>query len=275
MTIGLRIFADAPFGEGTLIDLVDTFEGDGINDTFTLVNLSGLLVGAVAFIDATVLIRGVGFEVVDDTVVFTAVPANGSIIVVPGVSSVNYLVQDRTGANTQTLQLYFLDPDEISTKIYENHSEETDILISAVDLIGSGAEVDWIEFAPQLGDGTAGTYEAAGDPLVLADISVGDTLQDVNTGDDIEVTDGADWEEGWMININPGEANNEIVRIVSIAANIITTSGLSESHLAAEPIYHCGYGFFARLTVPDEATGYNAARLGNISYSPKYAEDVR
>lgn len=267
MSIGFTLFTDAPYNTGTAVDQVDVFEGDGTTTDFDLVNLTGLLVGDTVIVDAVTYRRSEGgFSVSGDTIVFAEAPPDGSTIVVPGVGYFNLSCTDTDGTNVALTQGFAVDPDTIHEKQYIATPPNTAILLSLRDWIAaSGAEADWFQLALMNGDGTEGTYMDPGEDLEIPARTAVDNLAADQSGDDIEVTDGTRFEEGDIIHINPGRANQEIVMVVSIAGDVLTTSGLNYSdHVTGESVYVNGVGFFIKATVPDNAAGHLPVALADV-----------
>lgn len=270
MPLGHRIFVDFPFDTGTVLDPVDTYTADGILTTFTLLYKTGLLVGNIVLVDSVVYYRDLGaFDVVGNTIVFPTAPPAGAKIVVPGMGYLPISCTDRSsdGSNVGVRHFFYVDADTIHLYKYQPTPPETDILISAYDMItSSGAQEAWTQFALADGNGDPGVYGAAGDPLRIPAIEVQDEAQVDPSGDDITVADGSQFEEGWLIAVNaPGQSNFEVVTIVSIAGDVLTTSGFNYiDHVAGEPVYHCGIKGYMKTTVPDNATGHAVATLVDV-----------
>jgi hypothetical protein len=73
-----------------------------------------------------------------------------------------------------------------------------------------------------------------------------------------------DFIVGDYIVINRGNVTEEVVKIVGKTTTTFTVTELNYNHEIGETIYSCARKFWAKLTVPEDATGNTAQNFYDI-----------
>lgn len=263
----IGLFNGAPFTTATEVDQNDFFTGNGVNTTFDVINKPALSVGAVVQTTAAQYFRynsGFSVNLGLSKVTLATAPANLSKGVIPGINKINIRAYDQavvpgvTNPNIGTTIFYVADPFDIGVFEYLASVGFAGISVQPTDHdTGGGAAASWIQLAPMLPDGTEGTYGAPGAALNLGDIkgmsTVSVNFSSLSTS--ITVADGTQFVAGNYIAINVVGLNYEIVRVTNVVGNVLTILPCNSNHLAGEVIYQCGWGAYAKLTLPTSQTG--------------------
>ncbi len=172
------------------------------------------------------------------------------VLLIPGVISIAAWVGD-----TDTIHLYS----------YSAAPGNSGIKIEVADLnVTLGADPSWVQFAPALADGTAGTFLSAGTPIFIAALSAADALTAPATASStsIIISDTSSFTAGQWIKIGTGGPFPEIVQIGAIPnGTTLTISPLNYNHSTSETVYNCLIKIWIKVTVPLNAAGGNAINL--------------
>lgn len=275
MALGLRIFNNLPLGNATVTDPYVILTGDGTT-TFYLGAGNGAYVGNDVLINSVVVEKGFGFTVSGDYITFTTAPANGATIVIPGIGYVPLSCTDTTGTNVATTMVYLADYDQIYQYTYGPTPPNSTILLAPYNFTsGSGSQTSWFQLSLADGNNNPIGYTAAGGTLAVPSITAQDKLQAANSGANITVATGSNFSSGYLLLMNPGAPNAEIVTVVSVASNTLTTTGFNFTHAANEPVYHCGFPVLVKATVPNNAAGHVPTALMNCGLRRTYRASFR
>lgn len=260
----LDIYRDEPFNEGTLVDLVDIFTGDGSTVTFTVSNKTGTRIGStIQFDNIQYYQYNGGFTKSGNSFTLDSAPPENSQGVVPGITTITISAFDQDDIPGQTtpreaeVALYLVDPTEAALYEYENLPTNSGIALCFSDLITStGADTTWVQLAcSDPSTGLALSYLATGECLYTPNISsFGLLASSISSGASSFMCDSAsDFIDGDYIVINSGNPTQEITKISSIDETTIYTEELNFAHSAGETIYACGRKFWMKLTIPLDA----------------------
>lgn len=272
----LRCYRDQPFSLTEIVDQVDIYISDGTPD-YTLSNLTNIQVGSTIQFDQTQYYRyNGGFTVSGDTVTLSSAPLSGAQGVIPGLNclTVNAFDTDDvpgvTNPRVKEIEFYIGNNQDIYLESYEGLPGQPGIQIGFVTLISSGgADNTWLQLAcsTQDSDGTAMTYAAATSSIYSLPIDgfalLSSTSVSANSTSFIVSGVSGTFLAGDYIRLNPGEVNDETVHLISITEGVsggtrFETSPLNYSHSSGEPIYDAIRKFWAKLTVPLNATSHTA-----------------
>lgn len=266
-TPALRRYINTPFNAATEVHLIDQATGDGTTSTWTLANKTGLQLGASVQVDGDLHPRFTGAATVDgnDVSLLSAPPLSAQIIF-PGSGAIKLNASDQNDALGRVVEkaVYIADISTIQFYEYSAYPGDSGIKLQFSHLITADpSAASWFQLAPALADGTAGTYGAAGDPLYTGDISASDVLTGATSigATSLNVVDGSQFTAGDYIMIAYGTADQEVVKITSIASNTLTVVGCTYAHSISDTVLTCGRKFWIKMTIPLNATSGLARNL--------------
>lgn len=269
----LKIFRDATFSIVNEIDLVDTFTGNGVTTSFTLSNKVGLRIGASVQAESIVYNRyNGGFTLAGDTFTLSSAPPSSSQIVAPGISALVMAAFDQAvvdgvvNPRVKETSFYVGNIDDIHNEYYEQLPATPGISLLFTDLISAaGAQTSWVQLACATQDlaGTAMTYTATGATLYTAELSAfGTVASSMWAGTTSLITNTASsFYIGDYIIINRGDVTQEVCKIVARSGTTLTITATNYAHSVGVPVYACARKFWAKLTIPLNATGNVAANF--------------
>lgn len=280
--MALTIFYQDPFITGvTEVGQIDTFTGDGIEDTFPLVNKTYLDVGSTIQIgtEEPLLWTGGFTKNNDDTITVASTPLAGSQGVIPAVGIIQLQAYDQatvegvTDPLEGTTSVYFGDIEEIHLYKYEPRAGQVGIEILFVNNITSGGipDLSWVSTA----SGDSLSWTASGVSLYTDKLSGFGTLTaSSNSGTNTLLLDSATGTDYFIADdfviINIGNPTAEIRRISSISYNTLTLSASFDyPHYIGEPVFSCLRQLDLRMVVPENFTANTAKNYYNISYKIK------
>ena len=249
------------FDISTQVGLMDYFTGDGVTTSFPLTNKSYLDTGSTIQVGNSQIWRNSGgFSGSGNTLNFAAPPTNGAVISVPATIRFQIgaygqaAVVGLSNPNIAEAPFFLADISEIASQTYQPTIGQTAILIQPVDNDSIyGALATWIELAPMLADGTAGSYGSAGAVLSETAIEAADNLASGISAlaTSITVADGSQFTAGRFLMIDAGVlGQQDIVQVLHIASNVLTITPSNLSHTSGAGVYEIGFGFWARLELP-------------------------
>lgn len=265
----IKLFNNMPLGSSNAVDRLDVYEGDGVNRIFQTLTKTVLRLANKVTAAALEWFRGTGTLTVDtgnNTFTTSTAPANGSVVLAPGITRVQWRVYTRAadGPISDTKRLVLADIEEIGVQAYRATDGETGLVVSVVDNDPeNGALAQWITFAPELLDGTPGTFGAAGAPITLPEVSGESSLSaDADFMDtSITVADGSQFQEGVIICVGYGTGTPDYVRVTDVTGNVLTITELGTSHSEDEPVFEVGWPFYAKCEVPEDTLDENASLI--------------
>lgn len=287
--MALIVYRDAPFFSGTEVDQSDFFTGTGATTAFTLARKGvNRLAGTVQFDGTQYYFYNGGFTKTGTGFVTNTAPALNTQGVAPGQSALLFDQlfdqDDVPGLDTprvQEIPFYLVDNSEIPLFEYVNIPSLGGIELSFVDMISSvGAQTSWVQLACASPDevGSALTYEATGTPLYTGTISAYGTLDasSAQSATSISVDLASGIGVGDYIMVNGGQPSQEIVKVIGYTApTTLTTTGQTYDHYSGETVYVCGRKFWAKCTVPLDATDGLAANYFDLSLRTRFAKRSR
>ena len=263
----IGLYVNTPFNIGTQVDYNDYFLGNGVDTQFTLVNKTGMELGAIIQAGNLQFAEfNEGFTKVGNTFTLSQVVGNATIIA-PGIIRAVLRAYDQTSVigvvnpNISETKLYIIDPADIGLQQYEKPPTLAGIRVTPVDkdIFGpsTAASASWIQFAPNLANNTPGTYGAGGAALFERDIKGRSTLTANSSigATSIDVVDGTKFAAGDFIQIDWSFGDAEIVYINSIASNTLNISPTSNAHVIGDNVHQVGWAFWAKLTLPAPVAG--------------------
>lgn len=274
--MSLEFFYAEDFLTVSDLDPVDTFVGDGVNDTFSLVQLTGSELAATITVENVQYYQFTGGMVKSgDTFTLSSVPALNSQIVAPGIIALVFAGFDQetvagvTNPRVVEIPFYLGDPTQIHLYNYTNLPQYTGIRISFVDLTsGFGAETSWCQLAcSSPTDGTAMTYGATGDYLLTGAIQGYSSLSASGTAgaSSLTVSSATDFTVGDYLIINPGDITQEIRKLKEKTSTTLGFfTNLEYNHAVAEDVHDMGRKFWAKVTIPLNAANNQAFNFHNL-----------
>lgn len=277
----LKRYWDTPFNPATELHALDVFTGDGVLDTFTLIFKNGLQVGQSVQVEGTLYPFFNGQAILDGLdVILATPPATGDKAIVPGQGSLVFPVSDQndTLGRVATIPLYFADIATPHLYRYKTVPGEAGIRLQFVNKnsTAAGAQASWFQLAPALPDGSMGTLLAGGAALYTPDMVGSDTLASTANISDgtITLNDASTFEEGDFVMIDQGLVSQETVKISTIAGNVLTVPyTIGVTHSAGASVLSVGRKFYARVTIPLNATLGNPQNWYNVGLST-YVREV-
>lgn len=279
----LFFYSATPFLPGTKVTPMDFAIGTGDPD-YDLLNKTGVELADLVQVEATQYFRSNGYSLTANTITFDTSPPINSRILFPGNHGLIFRVYDQDdvpGEATPRVakaQWWLADNEDIEQLEYIASSGLSGIEVSVYDFMPDvGAQTSWFQFAPALGDGSEGTYLAAGAPLVLNPITAKSFLDGTFTAPQtvLTVEDGSIFEIGEYIKINPSGGNVETVSITNITGNDLTISGIDLNHSNAEPVFAMGRKGWLKVTIPLNAVDNIASVLADISLRRRFDYEQR
>lgn len=261
--MALLFFNNTPFNSATELSPLDLFTGTGSQTAFTVTNKSGTGIGSTIQFDSTQYFRHLGgFSVAGNIATLSSAPPSNSQGVIPGISSLvlNAFDTDTVPITTPRIdakEFFIADVTEIGTMEYQPVTGQIGIQITFVDNITSvGPTLAWVQLACSDAAGNALAYAATGATLYTPNISYFSTLSASSAAlaSSITVVQASGYVLGDYVLINVGQATQEVVKITARSGNILTISGTNFNHFIGETVHTCGRKFWARLTVPVNAT---------------------
>jgi hypothetical protein len=274
--LALGIYYRTPANAGTLIGQSATFVGNNVDDTFPYAPVEN--VGSTLQYSSTEKRRydgGYSVDTVDGTVTIDAVPPLGAQGVIPSSNALVLSAYDSDsvyGVDDPRIDIEtFLigDPDTISTYSYSPVTGQPGIGLTFVNLITSVEPgVSWVQLACCDSTGSPLTFGATGDTLWITGFSAFTLVSasaNANTTT-IVVDDASTFLEGRYVKLNSGNVTSEIIQVSDISGNTMTmASSFNYPHYIGETIYECLAPIAAKLIVPSNATGGQAANFYNLA----------
>jgi len=280
--MGIYLFIDESFTAGAQLDPVDTFTGDGVTQTFTLVNKTAQRLGSTITVDGNQYYQSNGGftkNTSNNTFTMSVIPPLGSTIVAPGINQITFPVFDQevvpgvTDPRVKEQPLWIGDSTEIQNNYYTNLPQFNGIQLSLNDLVSSvGAQISWCQLA--CADGTTGlalTYEATGQPLYTGAIRAFGTVSAsaVAGASSIFCASASTFTVGDYVILNIGNATQEIRKISLVSSSSGGYLGFSTQfdfdHYVDELIYACGRKFWIKVTVPENAANNEAVNFYDVA----------
>ena len=268
--------------QSNVVDLVDTYVGDGITTTFTLVNKT------VSQLAATIQAGNIeyyfyngGFTINSGANTFTlaTAPPVGTQIVAPGIQQLTIAAFDQTNVlnvvnpNIQQSPFWLCDPTTINNLYYEPLPGYPGIQISLVQLIsGANAQLSWFQMACADASGNALTYGATGAPLYTGSLSAFTTLVCTTSslGNILYVGSASAFTPGDYVSVNIGAPTQEILHVIATNTSsnpnqlILDPSGTVYAHYPSELVFDCARKFWLQITVPENANDNQPVNVYNI-----------
>lgn len=276
MAIGF--YLSESFTSGELIDLVDVFVGNGVTTTFVCVNksvqrlASTITVGSVQYAQYN---GGFTKNVSNNSFTLASAPANGTVVVAPGINMLTFPVFDQDNVPGELKprvneQPFWLgDPTDINNQYYNNLPQFAGIQISINDLISAtGAQTSWCQLA--CADPTTGlamTYGATGVALYTAAIqSFGVAFASATAGaSSIFCSTASTFLVGDYVTINLGTPSQEIRKVALVSNSSGGYIGLTTTfdfpHYIGETIFTTGRKFWCKVTAPLDVGGGQAVNF--------------
>ena len=265
----------SPIGPVNEIYRNDYFVGDASTKTFNLLNKLAIHLGETVQSQATFYSRSKGSLSVDNIAnQFTTgtAPDVGAVVIASGSQALPIRAYDQNnipGDPTPRVKQYpfYVGPDS------SNSIQTYTFINQVVQFLDKdplyGAHLDWLSVALALSDGTPGTYQPAGDPLSLLDLTghVSQTQTPyVDVGDtSIEVDNGAQIRVGMYLIIEPGTANEEQVKCTAVNGNILTVTPLGFRHYPGALIFEYYQKCWVQTAFPIGASGGTPVNLSDIA----------
>ena len=276
--MAIQVYRADPFDNSTAVDLVDLFTGNGVDDTFTLSNKTGLRLGSTIQFDSVQYYRyNGGFTVDGNDFTLSSTPPSSASGVAPGLNCLTLSAFDTDNVDgivdprVKEVEFFVGNGTDIYLEFYSGLDDGGLKLqfSTLIDITGQ-ADADWIQLASSVDGGVAGTYLDPGEELYTPPISAFGTITSSVTslGTEILISSTDDWITGDYILINPGELNSETVQITGQSgspADALTVTELNYNHDPAEPVYACVRKFYAKMTVPEDATDNEALNFLNVA----------
>lgn len=283
----LVLYRTSPLSIATEASLLDVGVGDSVETTFPVANKDILDLANVVQFGTNIAFRfnaGFDIDIPGSEYTLAAAPASAVNVIAPGTIRVQYrayrqaVVTGVTDPNINEQIFYLADIDQIGVQKYQAAVDEVGIMVSIDNFNIVDPEVaqpEWLQLAPMQGDGTAGTYEAAGDPLALGDIFAVSEVDVASLALDTTLTvdDGTDFAEGQLIMINITGVTAEVVRVVSVLGDVLTTEPMQYAHAIGETVFHCGWGVYGKATLPTDDEDAN--NWHNVSHGLKFDTVMR
>lgn len=287
--MSLEFFYDESFSLASDLDPVDQLVGTGATATFALTLKSGTDLAATVTVENVQYYQfNGGLTKSGDTFTLSTTPSLNAQIVAPGVialvlSAFDQLVVDGVDDPTvKEVPFYLGDPDTIHLYDYTNLPQYDGIRIAFVDMVsGSGAELSWVQLAcSDAASGLATTYAATGVAIETGAIYASTTLSASasagSTTISVAAGSGAGFLAGDYVILDIGEGTSEIRKVSSTTGSTITFfTGLEYAHSSSIPVFTMGRKFWAKLTVPENATSSQAFSFWNIGLNRKARIDSK
>lgn len=277
--MGLQFFLDESFTAGALIDPVDSFIGDGVTSTFTLVNKTAQRLGSTIQVDGNQYYQyngGFTKDTLANTFTLVSTPAYNAQIVAPGISQLISDVFDQAVVPGVTDPLisekafWMGDTTDIQNQYYRGLPSLSGIQISLTDLISSiGAQTSWCQFASA--DPTTGlamTYEATGATMYTAPISAFGTLTASSAvgASSVMCAEASSFLVGDYLYLNVGGGNQEIRKVSTLSASSIGfTTNFDFSHASGETVMTMGRKFWLKVTMPVDGASNTATNFYDLA----------
>lgn len=276
--MAINFYLDESFTSGSIVDLVDTFIGDGTTTTFVCTNKSVQRLAATITVGSNQYNQYNGAFTKDigtNSFTLATAPANGTVVVAPGINMLTFPVFDQDDVPGETEprvneQPFWLgDPSDINNQYYNNLPQFDGIQISINDLISAtGAQTSWCQLA--CADPTTGlamTYGATGEALYTAAIqSFGVAFASSAAGaSSIFCSTASTFTAGDYVTINLGTASQEIRKIAltsnSSGGYLGFTTTFDFPHYIGETIFTTGRKFWCKVTAPLDVGGGQAVNF--------------
>lgn len=274
----LSFYSGTPFTPNNQVDLVDLFTSSGATATYYLTNKTLPELGST--------IQAGGIQYYEFNGGFTTNPASASFtlatippvntqIVAPGVNQLIAAAFDQpvvvgiSNPTVATIPVWLIDPSTINNYVYNPLPTYSGIQLSVVQMIsGSSSQPNWYSFASADASGNSMSYGASGAPLYLPAISAVTRLVGTVTGSQSVLTTQAasSFMPGSYISINIGASSQEILHVIAVQGNdlVLDPTGVTYPHYNGELIFHCGWKFFMKLVIPDNANNNTPVNLYNL-----------
>jgi hypothetical protein len=282
----LLVYNDGNFTIATAVDQTDTYVGDGITSTFPVVNKNISRLGATITFDGTQYYYFTGgFTRSGSSFTLASIPLAGTQGVAPGLNNIlfdNVYDQDTVDGliapRVQEVPFYIADITTIHLYSYEAFPTFPGMAFSVVDNVTSyGAQTSWIQLACATQDsaGTAMTYQATGTTLFTDALDAfGSVMASASAGaSSITVSNASSFILGDYIMMNIGYSTQEIQHLVGFTPpnTLIFDTKLQYNHQVNEGMWACARKFWARCSIPEGATGGQAASLSDLSLRTQYS----
>lgn len=275
-TPDFSFYSGTPFTPNNQVDLLDTFVTTA-TATYGLTNLTTSNLGATIQAGGTQYWQYNGGFTTTPPNLFTlaSIPPVGTQMVAPGVNQVVIAAFDQdtvlgvSNPREQSVPVWLIDHTTINNFKYDVLPTYPGLQISVVQLIsGSTAQPSWFQMASADASGNAMTYGASGAPLYLPAVkNIGSLSNSCLAGaTSVTVAASAGWMAGMYITLSLGASNSEDVHVIATSGNtlILDPTGTTYSHSASDLVYHIGWKFWLKITVPLNANNNQPVNMYNL-----------
>lgn len=276
----ISVFYAEPFDVSTSVDVNDVFLGDSVTDTFTLSQKTNTNLGSTVQAGNILYYYYNGGFTKSGSYNFTlsSPPGTGVGIVATGLTYLPFQAYDvavvpgNSNSLVSEIPFYIGSVDDIHLNSYIATAGLSGISLSFVDQVSGDvvADTTWMALASATQDfaGTAMTYVTG--TMLTTDISAFCTLLSSVSSTSAVISANtslaaAEFYDGDYIIVNRGGITQEIRKFLTASGQTMTIAPLTYSHSAGETVYACIRKFWARMTVPLNASGGTASNYWNVA----------